>query len=304
MLQIQSTVELSSFPSLKFLLARLPFSFFKKGKKIEITNSLPRLEYVIDGIRVNTDKCYAFHQVTKWHSKTALIHPCFIHTIAFPLHLTLLLLPNFPFPLFGLIHIGNKITQYRPITINESLQFRCNFADLKPHPKGWEFSIEVRVYSSNELVWESLSTNLYTNTKAIDTPNNKKNKNYTPSSSGGSNYGAFQLESNIGRQFARCSGDYNPIHLNKWLAKLFGLKVQIAHGMWSKSWCISTLQLRHPSLFEKSFSVEVSFKRPLYLPNNINLFVKKSDAQLDSKLQFSIESQNLNCHLFGVLKVL
>ncbi|MEP2600633.1 MAG: MaoC/PaaZ C-terminal domain-containing protein [Paraglaciecola sp.] len=302
MRRIQSTVQLSSLPSLNSLLVRLPFSFFKKGNKAEITNSLPKLEYVIDGIRVNTDKCYAFHRVTKWQSKTAFIHPCLIHSIAFPLHLTLLLLPDFPFPLFGLIHIGNKITQYRPIAINQSLQIRCNFAGLKPHPKGWEFSIEVRVYSSNELVWESLSTNLYTNKNAIDTPNN--NKNYTPSSLDRSNYGGIQLESNIGRQFARCSGDYNPIHLNKWLAKLFGFKVQIAHGMWSKSWCISSLQLRHSSVFEKSFSVEVSFKKPLYLPNNINLFVEKTDAQLDSQLQFSIESQNSNRHLLGVLKVL
>lgn len=301
MLQSESTVELSNFPSLKSLLVKLASSLSKKVKKVEIPYSLPKLEYRVEGVNINNDKCHAFHKVTTWDAKSGLIHPCFLHSIAFPLHLYLLLSPDFPFPLLGLIHLRNEITQYRPIMLNESLQFRCKFGELKAHTKGWEFSIKVSVFSDIELVWESSSTNLFIDKHFIS---NQISNNQEPSNLDMVNYGSFHLESNIGRQYAKCSGDYNPIHLRTWLAKLFGFKTHIAHGMWTKSWCLSMLQLREDGLFENAFSVEVNFLKPLYLPNNIELFVENIAAEADNLLQFSIESQNLNKHLLGALKVL
>ncbi|MEP2652896.1 MAG: MaoC/PaaZ C-terminal domain-containing protein, partial [Paraglaciecola sp.] len=249
MLESKPTLYLSSFPSLKYLLGRLTFSFAKKLKEGNIPNSLPRLEYIIDDVRPDQDKLAIFNNVTHWNFNEDLVHPCFLYTTAFPLQIALMLLPDFPFPIFGLIHIRNKITQYRSIRLNERLQFRCKFAELNRHLKGWEFSIKVRVYSGPELVWESLSTNLYISNKT------NYSNNHITSSLESLSYGALQLKSNIGRKYARCSGDYNLIHLNKWFAKLFGFKVHIAHGMWSKSWCISTLHLKHPSFFERAFSV-------------------------------------------------
>ncbi|EGD82941.1 hypothetical protein PTSG_03574 [Salpingoeca rosetta] len=43
----------------------------------------------------------------------------------------------------------------------------------------------------------------------------------------------WTLPHNIGWQYARCSGDYNPIHIHPLTAKLFGQPTCIAHGMYT-----------------------------------------------------------------------
>jgi acyl dehydratase len=43
--------------------------------------------------------------------------------------------------------------------------------------------------------------------------------------------GAWQLAASSGRDYAALSGDWNPIHLWPWSARLMGLKAPIIHGM-------------------------------------------------------------------------
>ena len=62
---------------------------------------------------------------------------------------------SFPFPLLGLVHLDDAITQHRPIAIGEPLDFEVRAADLRRHPKGTAFSLRRRGRASGgELVWE------------------------------------------------------------------------------------------------------------------------------------------------------
>ena len=69
-----------------------------------------------------------------------------------------------------------------------------------------------------------------------------------------------------GRRYAAVCKDYNPIHLHKLSAKLFGFKRAIAHGMWVMARSLSESIERAPA--EKS-ELEVSFKRPVLLPCSV-----------------------------------
>jgi acyl dehydratase len=69
------------------------------------------------------------------------------------------------------------------------------------------------------------------------------------------------------------SGDLNPIYLFKWLAKLFGFKQHIVHGMWTKSYCISMLQKINTSILMQAFEIKITFEQPLYLPSQVNIAV-------------------------------
>ena len=51
-----------------------------------------------------------------------------------------------------------------------------------------------------------------------------------------------QIPENLGRRFARASGDLNPHHLYAWTAKLLGYKKPVAHGMWTMARCLAHLQ--------------------------------------------------------------
>ena len=75
----------------------------------------------------------------------------------------------------------------------------------------------------------------------------------------------WKLRGDLGRRYASVSGDMNPIHMHWVSAKLFGFPSAIAHGMWTKARCLAALEGRLPD----SFTVEVSFKRPIVLPATV-----------------------------------
>jgi acyl dehydratase len=66
----------------------------------------------------------------------------------------------------------------------------------------------------------------------------------------------------IGRRYARVSGDANPIHLHPLTAKALGQPAAIAHGMWTKARCLAALEGSLP----EAYTVDVRFKLPLRLP--------------------------------------
>lgn len=72
----------------------------------------------------------------------------------------------------------------------------------------------------------------------------------------------------MARRYAKVSKDYNPIHLNPWLAKLLGMKSAIMHGMYGLHWLLTQEGLVD---FSVNQSINVQFNRPCYLPSNVLL---------------------------------
>ena len=75
----------------------------------------------------------------------------------------------------------------------------------------------------------------------------------------------WRIPRNIGRRYAAVSGDINPIHLNPLVARLFGFRRAIAHGMWLKARCLAALEGRLPHVL----TAEVEFKSPVLLPSTV-----------------------------------
>ena len=82
------------------------------------------------------------------------------HVLAFPLHMELLTNPAFPFPAIGLVHVANRITQHRPISLSETLSLSVRAGGLEPHAKGRTFTLLTEARVDDELVWEGVATNL------------------------------------------------------------------------------------------------------------------------------------------------
>ena len=69
--------------------------------------------------------------------------------------------------------------------------------------------------------------------------------------------------------YAKASGDFNPIHLHVLAAKAFGFPRAIAHGMWTLGRTIAAL---HPSKTVRSAVAHGDFKLPLFLPGEATLW--------------------------------
>jgi acyl dehydratase len=84
----------------------------------------------------------------------------------------------------------------------------------------------------------------------------------------------WRVAANAGRRYSRVTGDWNPIHVSAWTARLFGYPRAIAHGMWSLGRCAALLQPVEASTGPTV--LEARFKRPLMLPGQVALYATSS----------------------------
>lgn len=246
--------------------------------------TLPDLTLRCEGLKAGSEKMDEYHSLIHWPYDDR-VHPAWLHCLALPLHLALLLDKGFPFKVMGLVHMENRIRQYRPVGRAEKLDVSCYFDGLRRHRLGWQVTLVTEVHVDAELVWESKGISLV---KTGDLP-----KRAAPAASANLPEGeVWVLDASLGRQYARVSGDYNPIHLYPWSARFFGFKAQIIHGMWSKGRCISALADK----LRDSFDISVSFRKPIFLPCQVS-FHCQAEQQSGSFTLGSADGEKL--HLSG-----
>jgi hypothetical protein len=179
------------------------------------------------------------------------------HVLGFPLQLELMTDRAFPFPLPGLVHVGNHIAQSRPLTAADPLALRVHAENLRPHERGTQLDVVTTASVAGEVVWTDTSTYL---------------KRGNGSGSGGapatppSPTAVWRVPADTGRRYAKVSGDRNPIHLHPLAAKAFGFPRAIAHGMWTKARCLAAFEGRLPD----AYAVDVQFKAPVLLPATVH----------------------------------
>jgi hypothetical protein len=251
---------------------------------------LPAIGARLSDIMLDPKLLAAYRKVCGF-SSSGTLPITYPHMHAHPLFMTLLLDSRFPFPAMGLVHVANKITQYRPIQEREQLDVECRFGTLEKKDSGYEFSILTTVTTGGEQVWESESTMLYR------TGGGSKKKSSPPPAEPATDVIEWSVPDNIGRRYGAVSGDRNPIHLYPLTAKLLGFKRQIAHGMWSKARCLAELE---PSLPSGPFSVDVQFKLPMFIPTKVKFEQKTVDNGVDFRL---LAKDGIKPHLHGQIRV-
>jgi hypothetical protein len=178
------------------------------------------------------------------------------HVLAFPLQMRLMTSRGFPFPLPGLVHVGNRISLARPLSLDERFDLHVRAVDLRPHERGQQFDIVSELSVDSSVVWTEVST--YLRRSGSGSAGSGSSAVPEPSA-------VWSVPSSIGRQYASVSGDRNPIHLNPLAARLFGFRRAIAHGMWTKARSLAALEERLPS----AYTVDVRFKLPVLLPAKV-----------------------------------
>ena len=202
----------------------------------------------------------------------------------------------FPLSPTGLIHVGQKITQYRPLPVDTVLDLKCGISRMLTTEKGIWLDVEMEARDENGPGWEGTASFL-SRTKATQKGKGKKRDTRTedvpPETSC-----IIEVPENTGRLYAKASGDYNPHHLYALTAKPLGYRRPIAHGMWSMS--RSFEEIRKVIPVEFPFSVNVEFKLPIYMPAEISLSWKRNGV--DGDILFSLTDARSGLpHLKGVI---
>lgn len=244
--------EVRALPKLTRLYAKAVVTGLAGG------DGLPDTGLVVRDLEVDRDHLAAYARVCGYRLRDE-VPPTYPHVLAFPLAVELMSDRSFPFPLPGLVHIGNTITQHRPLGAAERPTIEVRARDLRPHRSGRQFDVEAELTVDGGAVWTGVSTYLKRGGGSEDAPSRSID------APAGRPTAVWEVAADTGRRYAAVSGDVNPIHLNPLAARLFGFPRQIAHGMWTAARCLAALEGKLPP---RSVN-DVRFEKPLVLPADV-----------------------------------
>ena len=221
-------------------------------------NVAPRAELLVRGVRPDRDRLARYAEVCGFAASDTL-PPTYPHVLAFGLALDLMTRPDFPFPLAGLVHIENVIEVHRDLGADVPLDLAVRAEGLRAHDRGRLIDVVTTATVDGTVAWFERSTYLR---RAPDRPGRRPPAELPappPATA------TWPVRRDVGRAYAKVSGDRNPIHTSTIGARLFGFPGPIAHGMWTLARGLSAL----PSRPTTPYTVEASFRRPLLLPSTV-----------------------------------
>lgn len=206
-----------------------------------------------------------------------LLPPTYPHILAFALQMQLLTARDFPFPLLGLIHLGNRIRVLRPMGGVNRARVSVQVQNLQPHAKGATFDLVTSLDDQLGPLWEAQSQMLCRGVNLAGEPVEQ----VLAASLSLSEVARWEAPSDIGRRYAKVSGDYNPIHLSAASARLFGFPTAIAHGLWNKARILAALAEHLPAA---NVEMAVQFRKPVRLPGEVTLLASAAGSSGDLRL--------------------
>lgn len=184
------------------------------------------------------------------------------HVLAGSIHLALLTSERFPLKVLGLVHLRSRIEARRAIGQLEPIDLRCRVDGHRETDRGQEFDLLTEARAGGQVAWTETSTLL------ARRPGSRPTRPPPgPLAPPGARAAEWILGADLGRRYARVSGDYNPIHLSGATARLFGFRRAIAHGMWTLARAAAELQ---PRVAGGATVLDVAFKLPVLLPGRVS----------------------------------
>lgn len=261
------------------------------------SDRLPKRTVTVEELAVDHTNVAAYAAVTglRYGNNVPLTYP---FTLTFPSVMALVSGFDFPFSAMGSVHTENKIVQYRPIAVTDTVGVRVHAENLREHRKGLLVDLVSDVSVGNELAWHQVTTFLHQQRTSLSDepkpPPQKQPKLPPPPT-------VLKISAAQIRRYAAVGGDHNPIHVNSVAAKLFGFPTVIAHGMFSAAAVLANIEARFPDAVQYS----VRFGKPVLLPATAGLYIDEVDS--DGSRGWKLSLRNLSKgypHLTGSVEPL
>ena len=260
--------ELEAIPAL----GRLYLSAASNAARSRMSSSsapkeLPAARHTVQQARVDLARLTEFQRLVM-HSAQDTLPSGYVHTFAFPVAMSVMAREDFPLPLLGLVHLRNEVSHLRPIHYSEPLTVTAWAENLAGHRSGTQVELVAEVRSRSEAVWTGRSTYL---AKGVFLPRFDRpvSRGERPEFVPPLPTAQWRLGADAGRNYARVSGDFNPIHLSALSAKALGLKRSIAHGMYMASRVIGETG---PAM-QEPFEWSIEFEAPVFLPATVSICI-------------------------------
>ena len=181
--------------------------------------------------------------------------------VAAPLQKAVLARPEFPLPLLGLVHVTQRVWAARPVHPAESLTLEVTARTWRPARRGVHVDLDTLYRdASGGCVWWGRTTAWSPHGPGHGRPNPSRRHPVLDEQGGVE----VDVPEWMGRSYGTVAGDRNPIHVHAWLARPFGFKRAIVHGMWTLARSLAVLGDRVP---HHAVELRAEFLRPVELPS-------------------------------------
>ena len=244
------------------------FKAFTKGKtRLKAGQTLPTLSAVWRNAGESRALVAAYRELCGIPSGEALpiLYP---YVMGARMQMTIMVSPAFPISPLGVVHARNNVLQHRAIGESEKFDLHCAVAGQRVVKQGLEFYMSTWAQQGDAVLWECLSSYLVRGSRFGEPDGPSPVVAALPELEQPNRECAWDVPENTGRRYAKITGDYNPIHLRKTLAKLFGFPKHIVHGMWSLARCAASLPVCDPA---RPVRLDAAFKGPVFLGSRVTM---------------------------------
>lgn len=183
--------------------------------------------------------------------------------------------PAWPLRAMGMVHIRQTISQYQAVLMNRPYQAKVRVEGHETARQGRLFNFITDIIQDDRHCQTVESRYLVRGGGNPDLPREAPiNRPATPT--GPDRY----LPANMGRDYARISGDFNPIHLYAWTAKPLGFSRQILHGMAAAAWLAKKMEDKAGWSSFLPSRLDIAFKTPMLLPSTIIADIHEIEDQV------------------------
>ena len=221
---------------------------------------VPELHVAAKGVQTDASRLGAYRELCGLPARDTL-PSLWPQVLAGPLHIALFAHAEFPFPMLGIVHIGQSVERLRPLPADAPLDLRARTGTAVPSKKGVLFDVHTEARSDGQTVWRSTMRILAPGAKLAGQPHEHKGWSEPDH---WNDLALLDVPANMGRRYRKVSGDLNPIHLHALLARPFGFRRAIAHGMWTLARTLAACDDD-----DAHSTVDAQFRKPVYLPSEV-----------------------------------
>lgn len=252
---------------------QLPYSNFQLISHALTRQRLPIEQFTSTSIKLAALRCNQY-QAKQFSSIFTHVNslPSFAFIVSYRYIAQLLVQSTIPSKLAGLVHISSQFEKHANHDWQQIFDLKVSINDCTLTEKGLVYAVhsefsqhnQTTLINYNEILDRTIKpmagNKIKPTTKHYSLPNGKR-------------LCQSRITTQTAWQYAKLSGDYNPIHLTPLSAKMFGFKRNIIHGMYNVHFALTQINRQSSQIVN---TISIKFNKPCFLPNQINLYQESS----------------------------
>ncbi|MFT5434109.1 MAG: acyl dehydratase [Myxococcota bacterium] len=186
-------------------------------------------------------------------------------------------LAGLPYPLVKAVNGGCTIVQHHPLPTGQPLHVSVRLENIDDN--GRRAIMQTRVITGTAEIPNAIEASLFALVPLKQPGGSGKSKRERPRvPQGAKEIDWWRLKPDAGLDFAKLTGDFNPLHWIPAYAKASGFRSVILHGFSTMARAWEGLGRQHLARSRRITAFNVRFTRPLVLPARVGLYTQGDEV--------------------------